>query len=396
MMCRRRDFLAIGGFSEEYFYGLEDVDLCCRLRWRLGKAVLSLNSRSALHYKNSTRDRDAESRRPTEKLNRRVLQARCGYGIRREFVTRRLDDDGSFTGARFTVGIAVDADTALAAVETGGRAVGLGEALRRLGWDVRYLARNAWGSAADLDLYIAATPGPSVAGLSGAQPHLTTVRWIGEQEDAALADLGDWDLLLCPSEEVRERLPERDRARAEVVAPAEDLPGPPAGARAWTGQAAQLREAVRRRLAAPRIALKTAASDEALARALELALLRRGAPVRIDGEADWLGARAVGDDVAVVLPGAAAYAPALDQINIRLAAGREPASDRPFDAVERLSASGVRSRGAVRPQAADELAGRVLGLIDAAHRKRASGPDDRGPAETPQARLEREPAAVDA
>jgi O-antigen biosynthesis protein len=38
-MCRKVDFLAVGGFDEAYFYGLEDVDLCQRMARGLGKRI---------------------------------------------------------------------------------------------------------------------------------------------------------------------------------------------------------------------------------------------------------------------------------------------------------------------------------------------------------------------
>ena len=36
-LCRRADYLAIGGFCEDYIYGYEGVDLCLELTLGLGR-----------------------------------------------------------------------------------------------------------------------------------------------------------------------------------------------------------------------------------------------------------------------------------------------------------------------------------------------------------------------
>jgi GT2 family glycosyltransferase len=55
MLCRKADFDAIGGFSEEYYYGFEDVEICVRMRNILGKKSLCRNDLVSIHKHGYTR-----------------------------------------------------------------------------------------------------------------------------------------------------------------------------------------------------------------------------------------------------------------------------------------------------------------------------------------------------
>jgi GT2 family glycosyltransferase len=54
MACRREEFAELGGFSELYFYGQEDIDLCFKFASH-GKRIVSANQLSALHLRGFTR-----------------------------------------------------------------------------------------------------------------------------------------------------------------------------------------------------------------------------------------------------------------------------------------------------------------------------------------------------
>lgn len=55
MLCRKDDFLAVGGFCEEYDYGYEDVDFCLQLWFQLGKRSLCINEFSLQHSEKASR-----------------------------------------------------------------------------------------------------------------------------------------------------------------------------------------------------------------------------------------------------------------------------------------------------------------------------------------------------
>lgn len=49
MLVRREEFLALGGFSCDYFYGFEDVDLCLSLRSKLNKTCVYCPEAQLIH-----------------------------------------------------------------------------------------------------------------------------------------------------------------------------------------------------------------------------------------------------------------------------------------------------------------------------------------------------------
>ncbi|WP_323705787.1 glycosyltransferase [Thiorhodovibrio frisius] len=63
LLCRKADFECLGGFSAEYDYGLEDIDLCLRMRQQLGKTSRCLTSIGLQHAESTTRRRDPHATR---------------------------------------------------------------------------------------------------------------------------------------------------------------------------------------------------------------------------------------------------------------------------------------------------------------------------------------------
>ncbi len=186
LMCRADEFAEVGGLDEGYFYGLEDLDLCCKLRLILGKAIVSLNDHHILHDKSTTRNRDVPVKDSVQANNRRLLQARWGYQLRREFIASKTDDDGSTTGARFTLGIAGSE----AADDV---ADGLREALRRLcDWRVRRITPADAADASGLDALVVIDGALDPATLQNRQPHLVLISW-ALQAKAPSCALGEED-----------------------------------------------------------------------------------------------------------------------------------------------------------------------------------------------------------
>lgn len=226
-LCRKSDYDAVGGLEEAYVYGYEDVDLCCKFRYVLGKELLCLNSDVAYHNESSSRNLVSRDETRTQRLNNRaVLLERFGYQIRREFVERMFSDDGSFLGRQISVGIAV---TTLAKESGAGdlyTALGLGEALKRaFGWDVKYLPKHQWRQVQGLDVYIAMRDDVDISALENAAPHLVKVAWIRNwiERWATASWAHDFDLYLCSSTVGKEYLKETASIEAEVFPIAVDV-----------------------------------------------------------------------------------------------------------------------------------------------------------------------------
>jgi len=152
LLCRKDDYLAVGGLDEGFIYGHEDLDFCCKMRLDRGKAIISLNSRAAFHSKNSTRKgADADTRRQQGIANEALFRGRWAGRIAEEYLGRLFSDDGSYRGRPPTVafGLKADAPDALVA-----RAYALGEGLvARLGWRVRYILDDepGWNDGDGID-----------------------------------------------------------------------------------------------------------------------------------------------------------------------------------------------------------------------------------------------------
>lgn len=58
LLCQKNDFEALGGFSDAYDYGLEDIDFCLRMNRDLDKKCWCLTSLGIQHAESSTRRRD--------------------------------------------------------------------------------------------------------------------------------------------------------------------------------------------------------------------------------------------------------------------------------------------------------------------------------------------------
>jgi GT2 family glycosyltransferase len=235
LMCRRSDYLALGGLNESYLYGSEDIDFCSKVRLGLGKEIVSLNDIHVLHNESTTRSLD-ERRESGERRarNRTLLRKRFGYRLRREFKETLLRDDGSLTGKRFVAAFAVTSvDMASGAADLHA-ALGLGEALRRLcNWDIRYLPPASWYEAADVDLYIAMSDETDIRRLGHSPPHLTTVGWLRRGTDRWVGQ--PWfelfDVRLCSSSAGAKYVSERSGLSCQVLPMAASLnvfhPGPP-------------------------------------------------------------------------------------------------------------------------------------------------------------------------
>ena len=207
LLCRRREFLALGGFCEDYVFGYEDVDFCQKLRTQLGKDVLSANDSYAIHADAWSRSTvDSSLSLASRRSNAAALWRRFGYLLRRETNSRLLFDDGSWTGRRPTVAFAVTdirPDTPAGDLYT---AQELGSALASaFGWKIRFLPRKHWYDVGDADVVVAMTHHFDPARVRSERPDLIKVAYMRNWFDAwAKRDhFLDFDLYFASSEESR-------------------------------------------------------------------------------------------------------------------------------------------------------------------------------------------------
>ena len=177
LLVSRAAFDAVGGFTPGYDYGLEDIDLCLKLRAAGGRLVY--DGRAALwHHESATRAADADRYRQRVADNRELYIDTWGPRIYRETILDAIGSRGRFSDEPFHVAITItsgDPDAGFGDWYTGHE---LGDALEGLGWRVSYLARPADGWYA---------PDPSVEAvivlldacdIRRLPRHLLTIAWI--------------------------------------------------------------------------------------------------------------------------------------------------------------------------------------------------------------------------
>jgi tetratricopeptide (TPR) repeat protein len=146
MLCRKADYLAVGGLDEAYVYGHEDMDFCCKMRMDHGRRIVSLNSRAAFHRKNSTRRaEDLAALQAQRAANEALFRARWEKRIAEECLALRFMDDGSWRGWPPTVGLGLPRDAGQGVAE---RLMALSEDLTaHKGWRIRYLLEGEPGAS---------------------------------------------------------------------------------------------------------------------------------------------------------------------------------------------------------------------------------------------------------
>jgi GT2 family glycosyltransferase len=109
MLCRKADFEAAGRFDTQFFYGFEDVELCLRLRHRLGKRIICRNDLTALHRHGHTRLTGRETGQFDRiQHNAHVLDSMTGLWAKSAWWNSLLSADGLMCAEPLTVGLVVD------------------------------------------------------------------------------------------------------------------------------------------------------------------------------------------------------------------------------------------------------------------------------------------------
>jgi GT2 family glycosyltransferase len=324
LLVRVDAFRGVGGFSPEYDYGTEDVDLCLKLRAAGGRLVY--DGRAVLwHHESATRAADRARFSARVASNREAFTHLWGPRLFRAALLDALHGGDRFSTDPFHVAITV---TGLdPAARRGDRSPGheLGQALEAQGWRVSYLAR------ADDGWY---APDPSTEAiivlhdscdLRRLPRNLVTMAWIEDAPERWLERVwfDEFDLVFASSDQDMTAV----RAGSAKVARFVPMPadGVPAAGGLHPSSAAAIREALIDWASAARYGLRIGVprwevidrwGDYHFARGLQRALERAGHPTRIHFLPDWDSATAARDDIAVHLFGLKEAPTHRGQVNI--------------------------------------------------------------------------------
>ncbi|HTR00859.1 MAG TPA: glycosyltransferase family 2 protein [Candidatus Acidoferrum sp.] len=183
LLCRKRDFDAVGGFDTGYFYLFEDIELCLRLSRRMNKRVICRNDCVALHHHGLTRLSNREHPKPERTLqNFTLLQRHVGFCLKQSWWRSLLAGDGFYTRETLCIGLVGTAEKlAPALAATWPRA------------DIRLLGpETAWKQADAFHVLVIGDPLYDIRTLQQPRSDLLTVAWI-EGEPAKWATQPWWD-----------------------------------------------------------------------------------------------------------------------------------------------------------------------------------------------------------
>lgn len=177
MAMRRADFEAVGGFTEDYFYGLEDVDLCLKVRADLKKRVVCDARLDIVHHRGFSRHGETDvtvRQRNNNNIFNRTWALSLRKSIRNQVATNPAYWSGSTPVVAFIVADAGDNTNAgeyFTALE-------LGHALQKtFPCQLRFLIEPEWMDLEGIDIVIAMVSHFDILKAKKVNPYLIAINW---------------------------------------------------------------------------------------------------------------------------------------------------------------------------------------------------------------------------
>jgi GT2 family glycosyltransferase/spore maturation protein CgeB len=215
MMCRKSEFFEIGGFDEEYFYGMEDVDFCLKVAQQLHKKIVCDLNSTAIHNRSATRDLKVGSTQPalpydeeTHTKNRKTFIHHFGNKITRPILGSLLEGSAYYRRQPLRVTFAVteaDMNTSAGDYFT---ALELGTQLRRkFGWEVFFVQMGCY-SIPGTDVLVVMRHDYNIRNVVNGNPGLVTAAWVRNRTDEWLAqpEFNDYQIIFASSQKIVDHL----------------------------------------------------------------------------------------------------------------------------------------------------------------------------------------------
>lgn len=217
-VCRASDFQQVGGFHEGYFYGMEDVDLCLGLQFKLGKKVITDTAAVALHNRSATRDsklqsaeRDKRYNAQLHAANRKLFIERYGRHVGRVARASLVRGENFWRSVPLRVVFVVTEAEISTAAGDFFTAVELAEAMTRLfGWEVMF-ATMATKELTAADVVVVMCFNYEVQKITDLNPGAVTVAWVRNRVDQWVGSpyFGAYQLIFCSSRKGVDYIAER-------------------------------------------------------------------------------------------------------------------------------------------------------------------------------------------
>lgn len=219
LLIDRTQLAAVGGLTEGYVYGTEDVDLCLKLHAN-GASLIYDGGAALWHHEFGTQNAQRRDwKRENRRRNRQLFVDRWGPQLFREVFLDRLRGQGRWSEVPLHVAITLTRDEATAGWGDYYTAKELGEACQRLGWRVSYLERykDRWYDVdASVDVVISLLDALDIRRLPR---RVVTVAWIRNWTDRWIGQpwFEDYDIVFASSATSRRLVEERTAKAAELM-----------------------------------------------------------------------------------------------------------------------------------------------------------------------------------
>lgn len=283
LLVRRSALLEVGGFSDGYVYGHEDVDLCLKLHDRGGRLVY--DGRAALwHHESSTRNlEEREARLARTIANRDLFVGRWAPRAYRSVLADTIGDRHFWSSESFrlgTVGVSDPID-----------GVAGGD------WTVHAVEPGRFDAGRSPDAILVTDPSVDPRRLPRAA---IRIAWLGDDLEPWLDGSGvdDYDIVVARHLDAATVVGERSRKRAVVVGHDPNADGIAAVTKDWLNA-----RRIGIRIEVPSWDVAERWGDLHFARDIQRAMEHAGHPTRIHLRPEWDAWWAARDDIGLHLLG---------------------------------------------------------------------------------------------
>jgi len=206
---KRKDFVALGGFSEGYYYGYEDIDLCLRAKLVLKKSIVVAADTEAIHSRGYSRKKSGLWGGAPMLRNSVLLSGRFGLALRRTIRSSIFNDYLYWTATRPVIAFAVSEASATTTAGDFYTAYELANCLGELiDASIVFLEeKKNWYDVRDIDLLIAMTHNYDLSQMQNPKHNLVTVGWARNWfEEWVKPRRHEFDFLLSSSEKGAETM----------------------------------------------------------------------------------------------------------------------------------------------------------------------------------------------
>lgn len=181
LLIAKEKFLQVGGFTEEYIYGYEDVDLNLKLIKKGYKNYIIPTSR-AYHFEFGTQEKQHSSHvSKRRKNNIKIFKSRWENWLQKKYKNAVFEVNNIFFDVKLKVAFAVTEAGEDVSAGDYFTAMEFGEAMKRRGWEIEFLKRKGpedWYKVSDdVDIVISLLDAYDITKIKCNNNKLITVAW---------------------------------------------------------------------------------------------------------------------------------------------------------------------------------------------------------------------------